>query len=233
MKLDPIESTERLYVRVAKRIADFIEQGTAKVGDKLPSERDLAEMLKVSRPTVREAMIALEVSGVIEVRTGSGIYVAGKAGKPRHAPKDDGIGPFDLLEIRSIIEPEAAALAAERMTKPQVKALRAIVEEMAAMGETPELEALDEQFHMALARGTENAAILSAIEWLWRLRTQSGISRGYHRLLLEEGVFPVIEEHRRIVDAIESGSGSAARQAMLAHLAAATEAAAQHFKSEA
>jgi len=113
VSLQPIPSSQRLYVRVAERIADLINEGQVKPGDKLPSERDLAEMLKVSRPTVREAMIALEVSGVIEVRTGSGIYVAGKAGKPRHAPKDDGIGPFDLLEIRSIIEPEAAALAAQ------------------------------------------------------------------------------------------------------------------------
>ena len=71
MKLTPIESQERLYVRVARRIAALVDNGEVKPGEKLPSERDLAEMLQVSRPTIREAMIALEVSGLIDVRTGS------------------------------------------------------------------------------------------------------------------------------------------------------------------
>ncbi|MYE86812.1 MAG: FadR family transcriptional regulator, partial [Gammaproteobacteria bacterium] len=75
MKLAPIESQQRLYVRVAQRIAELVANGEVKPGEKLPAERRLAEMLQVSRPTIREAMIALEVSGLIDVRTGSGIYV--------------------------------------------------------------------------------------------------------------------------------------------------------------
>ena len=70
-----LETDERLYVRIARRITGLMESGDFKAGEKLPSERDLATMLNVSRPSIREAMIALEVSGIIEVRTGSGIYV--------------------------------------------------------------------------------------------------------------------------------------------------------------
>lgn len=75
VKLEPLPSSERLYIRVARRIADLVKSGDVKPGDRLPSERVLADMLQVSRPSIREAMIALEVSGLIEVRTGSGIFV--------------------------------------------------------------------------------------------------------------------------------------------------------------
>ena len=126
MKLTPIEVSERLYVRVARRIADLVARGEVQPGDKLPSERDLAEMLKVSRPTIREAMIALEVSGLIEVRTGSGIYVRAHPDPSLDLVRDDGIGPFDILELRLMVEPDAAALAAERMTDAQIIRLREI-----------------------------------------------------------------------------------------------------------
>ena len=229
MKLEPIASSERLYVLVARRIADYIGQGNAQPGDKLPSERDLAERLNVSRPTVREAMIALEVSGVIEVRKGSGIYVA--SGGRSNPLRDEGIGPFHILELRLMVEPEAAALAAERMTPAQVQGLRDIVDDMARTAESPERETVDARFHVALAHGTENAAIVGTIEWLWNLRAQSAQSRGFHRTILSEGIYPVIDEHRAIVEAVASGSADAARQAMRDHLTAATEAAARHFGS--
>lgn len=231
MKLEPIEVTERLYVRVAKRIAELVSRSEVKPGEKLPSERDLAEMLQVSRPTIREAMIALEVSGLIEVRTGSGIYVRQNQDSALDLVKDEGIGPFEILELRAMIEPEAAALAAERMIDEQIDALREIVDEMAALDQTAEIETVDQKFHIHIARGTENAAIVGTIEWLWQLRSQSELSRGFHRTIIAEGVYPAIEEHRAVVAAIARRDPQAARRAMYDHLQAATRAAATHFET--
>ncbi len=232
MKLAPIEVTERLYVRVARRIAELIDSGQVGPGDKLPSERELAEMLKVSRPSIREAMIALEVSGVIEVRTGSGIYVVERQpASPAERVEDTGIGPFEIFELRQMIEPDAAALAAERMTDAQIAELKTLLEDMERHQDSPDLEAIDRRLHIAIAQGTENTALALTVEWLWDLRLQSGMSRGFHRAILDEGIYPALAEHREVVNAIASRDPEGARRAMRTHLEAATQAAATHFGS--
>ena len=232
MKLAPIESQQRLYVRVAQRIAELVANGEVKPGEKLPAERRLAEMLQVSRPTIREAMIALEVSGLIDVRTGSGIYVTQQGHPQRVTLDDEGIGPFELLELRLILEPEASALAAERITDSQLAALQDIFEEMRKFAGTPRIEEVDARFHVAIAEATENAAITQAVQWLWTLRNQSVLSSGFHSRILEEGIYPAVDQHKEILDALKIRSADAARKAMRAHLIAATEAAARHFGSE-
>ncbi len=231
IRFEPIESTERLYVKVARRIAGMVSSGSIAPGDKLPSERDLADMLKVSRPTIREAMIALEVSGIIDVRTGSGIYVA-QIRQPLGF-EDTGVGPFEILEMRLLIEPEACALAAERMTVAQLDEVKSIYAEMEQMDKTPDVEDVDRRFHTTIARSTENAAIAATIDWLWTLRAKSVQSKGFHRLILDEGVYPVLTEHGAVVAALEARDPAAARLAMRNHLDAATAAAAAHFKTEA
>ena len=163
MKLAPIEGQPRLYVRVARRIAELVANGEVKPGEKLPAERRLAEMLQVSRPTIREAMIALEVSGLIDVRTGSGIYVARQSHPQRITLDDEGIGPFELLELRLILEPQASALAAERITDEQLALLQEIFDEMRQFSGSPRVEEVDARFHVAIAEATENAAITQAV----------------------------------------------------------------------
>ncbi len=232
MKLAPIEGQPRLYVRVARRIAELVANGEVKPGEKLPAERRLAEMLRVSRPTIREAMIALEVSGLIDVRTGSGIYVAPQSHPQRITLDDEGIGPFELLELRLILEPQASALAAERITGEQLALLQGIFDEMRQFSGTPRVEEVDARFHVAIAEATENAAITQAVQWLWTLRNQSVLSSGFHRRILDEGIYPAVDEHKEILDALKSRSADAARTAMRAHLTAATEAAARHFGDE-
>jgi GntR family transcriptional repressor for pyruvate dehydrogenase complex len=231
VKLEPIETQERLYVRVARRIADLVSSGEVSTGDKLPSERDLAEMLQVSRPSIREAMIALEVSGVIEVRPGSGIYVADQSRQLSAVVADEGIGPFEILEMRLLIEPETCALAAERISDDQLEQLRKIYNEMGRTSGTSEVEAFDSQFHNLIAEATENTAIARTVSWLWVLRDQSELSRGFHRLIIKEGVYPVLDEHTAILKALENRNPGEARKAMRVHLEAATASAAQHFLS--
>ncbi|NBS95719.1 MAG: FadR family transcriptional regulator, partial [Betaproteobacteria bacterium] len=127
----PVEN-RRLYRQIADQIASLIDRGNYRLGTRLPPERDLAGQLGVSRPSVREALIALEVEGYVEVRMGSGVYVI----DPRQralSPKrmlDQETGPFELIVTRRLVESECAALAARAATPEQVAAIRASLEAM-------------------------------------------------------------------------------------------------------
>src|SRR5262245_27732006 len=128
----PLQAVEnrRLYRQIADQIAALIEKGEYSAGGRLPPERDLAKQLGVSRPSVREALIALEVEGYVEVRVGSGVYVhrARPAGRAAALPSET--GPFELIRARSLIEGECAALAAREATKAQVRAMEEALEAM-------------------------------------------------------------------------------------------------------
>jgi DNA-binding FadR family transcriptional regulator len=124
---DKSAEPQRLYRQIAKQVQDLIKSGAFAVGSRLPAERDLATQLRVSRPSVREALIALEVEGVIEVRTGSGIYVKSLGQRP--ASKSGSLntpaewGPLEVMRARFFIEAEIAALAAEHATATDLKAM--------------------------------------------------------------------------------------------------------------
>src|SRR5690242_137359 len=122
MPLQAVDS-RRLYRQIADQIARLIDGGEYAVGARLPPERDLAKQLGVSRPSVREASIALEVEGAVEVRVGSGVYVVGPqpAEAARTLPADS--GPFELIQARWPIEAECAAMAAKAATREQVRAM--------------------------------------------------------------------------------------------------------------
>src|SRR6187397_1893441 len=117
----PFHSIEprRLYRQIADQIRTLIKSGEFPAGARLPPERDLAKQLGVSRPSVREALIALEVEGLVEVRIGSGIYVLrrGRDAAPAVDVEHAGAGPFELLRARYVIETECAALAARSARK--------------------------------------------------------------------------------------------------------------------
>jgi DNA-binding FadR family transcriptional regulator len=110
MKLQAV-SNRKLYIQIADQIRDLIESGAAEPGRQLPSERDLAQDLGVSRPTVREALIALEVAGLIDIRVGVGAFVRGRNGGVEPLPEQNH-SPIEVMQARCIIEPEVAALAA-------------------------------------------------------------------------------------------------------------------------
>jgi GntR family transcriptional repressor for pyruvate dehydrogenase complex len=206
----------RLYERIADAIRAGLAEGRYGVGDRLPSERDLAQQFGVSRPTVREAIIALEVDGLVEVRTNSGVYVTAlhpQGGKPAEAD----VGPFELLEARRLFEAEIAAVAAAHIDEAGIESLRALV---AAMGSEDMLaaEAADREFHLQIARATENSAMERTVSMLWDARDQSP----QYKLLTEKGraagVAPRLSEHMRIVDALAKGDPADAREAMRDHL---------------
>ena len=140
MPLQPL-APRRLYRQIADQLRVLIDGGEFPAGARLPPERDLATQLGVSRPSVREALIALEVEGRVEVRMGSGIYVRAADPSARAATlTHEAESPLETIRARQLIESELAAYAALHMRRAQVASLReaiAVMEEEAAAGHTP------------------------------------------------------------------------------------------------
>jgi DNA-binding FadR family transcriptional regulator len=220
MKLEAV-SVQRLYLKIAKQLIQLIHTADIQPGERLPSERDLASRFNVSRPTIREAMIALEVSNTVEVRSGSGVYVLPQAKEDDLNSTEDFPGPYEILEARALIEGEAAALAAERMSNEDVQELGQLVGQLIAEIDNGDIEAAektDHLFHIKIARGGRNRAVLSSVDRLWKLRNESEIATVFHRHARNEGSTPSREEHQNILDAITRRDPAGARAAMVSHL---------------
>src|SRR5690349_10824126 len=158
----PLQAVEprRLYRQIADQLAELIARGEFPPGTRLPAERELAVSLGVSRTSVREAIISLEMSGLVEVRVGTGIFVVGaRDGAPR-AGVDGGPGPFELLSARKLVEGEIAALAARTAKPADVAALEQSVARLQAhTDDFARREAEDESFHRLLAKATGNGSL--------------------------------------------------------------------------
>jgi GntR family transcriptional regulator, transcriptional repressor for pyruvate dehydrogenase complex len=219
----PFHSIEprRLYRQIADQIRTLIRSGEFQAGARLPPERDLAKQLGVSRPSVREALIALEVEGLVEVRIGSGIYVlanatpTGEAANETDAPS----GPFELLRARYVVESECAALAAKSAKKAQLEAIEAALVDM----EREHLDgrqplAADRAFHLRIAEATGNGALVHVIKTLWDERTgplYRQLEHHYDNPALWQSA---MDEHRAVVKAIAAHDAVAAKSAMQRHL---------------
>lgn len=209
---------ERLYEHVKKDIAAKIAAGEYPVGTKFPSERLLSQAYAVSRPTLREALIALELDGQIEVRHGYGIMVTSAAPAGGKA-NDADVGPFELLESRRAIEAEVCALAAEHANSDDIQLLEALLDEMARTpDDIAKTEEVDRRFHLAIAQASRNSAMVAVVEQLWDMRQRSAQYGLMAQKAHAVGLGPVIEEHRTILDAIVSGDTEQARAAMRSHL---------------
>src|ERR1022692_1820082 len=163
--------TSRLYEQIVQQIEESIVKGDLKAGDQLPAERDLAQRFGVSRTAVREAVKALREKGLVEAYSGRGTFITDgttqavrqsldlmvKIGQPE--------GSTHLAEVRAILEPEIAALAAVRIQEPEIATMREAVAAMDRAGQDQEtyIEA-DLDFHLALAEGAANPLILSLLD---------------------------------------------------------------------
>lgn len=210
---------DRLYQDLARNLLDELASGLYPVGARLPAERELALKYKVSRPTVREAMIALEVQGLVEVKLGSGAYVRRVPGK-EDLPPGFNVSAFELTEARLMFEGEAAALAAAQISDEEVADIERLVHEIANENNDPGgSERADRAFHVAIARATRNSAIHDAIERLWNLRATSPEAALLHEKARTANIKPVVEEHTAILEALRARDPSGARAAMRNHLA--------------
>ncbi len=221
MLLQTVE-TQRLYQLVAEQIEKMIYSGQIEPGSRLPSERDLATQLGVSRPSVREAMIALEIAGLIEIKSGSGIYVRADimpVELPRSLSSDTSeAGPFEILEARLLLEPSIAAEAAKNATSEDIKKLRNVLDGMRAVSDPQTGLQHDRQFHFLVASSTKNMTVAKIVSDLWSHNftpMHSGLSNLTGLFHTEEMDY---KDHSEIVRQVELGSGSGARKAMREHL---------------
>ncbi|HEY5000062.1 MAG TPA: FadR/GntR family transcriptional regulator [Usitatibacter sp.] len=209
----------RLYRQIADQITALIDKGEYGSGKRLPPERDLAKQLGVSRPSVREALIALEVEGYVEVRMGSGVYVLGRrpASRAETLPADS--GPFELIKARWLIESECAALAAKLATKAQVRAMEEALDRMAAERDKGVMPlGSDRQFHLRIAEASGNSALALVVKTLWNQRMGPLFLRLEHHFDTPELWGVAIKEHRDIVSAIARHDAAGARAAMRHHM---------------
>jgi GntR family transcriptional regulator, transcriptional repressor for pyruvate dehydrogenase complex len=226
MEFTPIK-TKRLYEEIAEQIQQMISGGQLKPGDKLLSERILADKLQVSRVSVREAIRSMEMLGFIEIRQGEGTFI-------RDTNADDVIRPLamflavergsllDMFEVRRIFETATAALAAERATDEEVEQIGMLLEKMndrIKHGDSEKGEAYDGAYHYAVAEATHNNLLIKLLrtvheEW------SKAVSAGSQQLLLDSAsnAQKIIDQHTRVFEAIKAHDPATASQAMLEHV---------------
>jgi len=218
----PLQAVDnrRLYRQIADQIAALIEKGEYGPGQRLPPERDLAKQLGVSRPSVREALIALEVEGYVEVRVGSGVYVVGPpATAARGEPLPADSGPFELIKARWLIEAECAALAAREATKAQIRSMEEALDQMDSDRERGVVPlAADRLFHLRIAEASGNSALALVVKTLWDQRTGPLFLRLEHHFDTPALWGVAVREHREIVAAIARRDPGGARAAMRRHM---------------
>jgi GntR family transcriptional repressor for pyruvate dehydrogenase complex len=219
---DHAAEPKRLYRQVAGALRALISRDSYAAGSRLPPERQLALALKVSRPSVREALIALEVEGWIEVRMGSGIYVCdrGRENSGADAARQDPPGPLELLRARALVEGEVAALAATMANRTHIAGLEEAVRQMeaeAASGAVP-LQG-DRLFHLRLARITGNSTLVRVVAELFDQRSNPLSSRLGEHLEHSASWQSAVREHRQVIMALQCRDPAAAREAMQRHMA--------------
>ena len=213
----------RLYRQIAAQIETLIDSGEFPPGSRLPAERELAALLGVSRTSVREAIISLEIAGLVEVRVGTGIFVSAKHGPARvrrgSDEADAGPGPFELLAARKLVEGEIAALAARKATAADVAALGECVARMEGqLGDFAAREAADRDFHVGLAKATGNGSLELVVDTLWNQRAEMWrrTQQHFHTRKLAERT---LRDHAAILEAVARHDPEGARVAMHRHLA--------------
>jgi len=219
-----MSNKERLYITVFNEISSLIKEGDFPVGSRLPTERELAERFGVSRPTVREAIIALEAKEEVSVKAGSGVYVLGN-----HLVNDDfsrEISAFELLEARVLLEGEAAALAAKMIKPDELEELNKALQLIKTEGiEDSSSSGADRQFHSIISQATHNRVIAKQIDFLWDIQENlNHISRAHRSVCAKEDRRMRIADHIAIYDAIASGEPDNAREAMRSHFSDLLEA---------
>jgi GntR family transcriptional repressor for pyruvate dehydrogenase complex len=218
---------KRIFEQVIEQVNDLVRSEKFNPGDQLPPERQISEMMGVHRHSVREALKILEYMGVIETKAGSGTVISNlrKDILVERIKKASIFSPqaflLELVELRLILEPQLAALAAERATDVDLEAMKEAVEALERENETAgAMTDADEKLHSAIARATHNETISRVIgpvmEMLWEFRERLANTPLRRK--------KAIEEHKRIYEAIRRRSVKAAQARMKEHLARVREA---------
>lgn len=222
----PVE-TRRLYLQIADKLRALIDQQQLPPSARLPSERELAQTLGVSRPSVREALVALELEGRVEIRMGSGVYICAAPDSATHAGPHEtefGESPLEIMTARSVIEGAIAASVAPFAKPKALRALRDIYMTMSqevSSGLIP--LAADRAFHLAIAKMSGNDVLLRTVANLFDER-HSPLSSKLRGHFEGEGTWAAaLGEHKDILDALEARDPIQAQAMMQRHLKASYE----------
>jgi DNA-binding FadR family transcriptional regulator len=224
LRLPQVEPV-RLYRQIAALISDRIDEGLFAVGSLLPAERDLAEQLGVSRTSVREALIALEVSGKVSIRVGHGVQILQATPRLDHLAasavvSEGDIGPIQLMEARRLVEPRSAELAAANHNQSNLERIERAMQEHARAKSVKSIEYRDwdRTFHIEIAQASGNAALTLVVKTLWDYRRKPMFEKIEELLMGPDRLDETAAEHGRIFEAIAAGDRTRARGAMKAHL---------------
>lgn len=216
----PFQAT-KVFEYIAAHIERQIMQGELRTGDRLPTERELAEQFHASRTAVREAMKTLAQKGLVDLRPGRGTIVIDNTSQAMRESLDRLMrvnhrdSETALVEVREILEPGIAALAAARATEEDIAELQAAVAAMDEhLADADAFIAADNQFHLVLARATQNALILTLIDPIMALLSE----QRKHIFGVPGGPERGQEHHKLLLDAMLRHDPEAAREAMRAHL---------------
>ena len=223
MIIKPIK-TQKIYEQIVDQIGQLVAEGHLKPGDRLPSERELVERFQVSRASIREAISALEMMGLIEVRSGEGTYI-------RQVNIDSVVAPLawmlfiekdtdlELYEARKILEVQAAGLAAERAEEDEINEMFEALEVMRMDLQKQRLgEDADHNFHYAIARATHNKILfrlMNTISDTMRKTLKTSRSKLYEDKNTPEKLY---KEHYFLYEAIKNHDVERAQKLMLDHL---------------
>ncbi|MGL6312858.1 GntR family transcriptional regulator [Vibrio sp. WXL103] len=222
----------RRYVAIGKDIRNELQSAEYKVGDRLPTEREIGEQYGVSRTVIREAIIMLELEGLVEVRKGSGVYLIAKPDE-QGADKADAstepmgfaategdIGPFEMLQGRQLIESNIAEFAAINITKNEIFEMRKVLNEERKLVEAGEpSDEQDKQFHVLIANATKNTLLIEISSAMWARRAESKMWAQLHTHI-ESSTYRLkwLEDHSAILMALQRKDSQAAKKAMWQHL---------------
>jgi GntR family transcriptional repressor for pyruvate dehydrogenase complex len=210
----------RLYQQIADQVRLLVLEGRYLPGARLPAERELAQQLGVSRPSLREALIALEIEGAIEIRMGSGIYVL-TSGKPVSSGRSLGESPTELMQARALIESALIVQATAAMKDETIGLLQQVLTTMRAeiaAGRKPIEQ--DRQFHLAIAQQAGNAVLAEIVADLFDERHSPMSERIRGRFETPESWVIALREHEAVVFALDARDPLAAQAAMHSHLTA-------------
>lgn len=223
MNLFEPSKDKKLYQEVAITIAQKLQNKEYLPGERLPSERTLAELLSVSRATIREAVIALEILGYVEIQTGSGIYVTHtpsihKDLATSHQLQHD-VTPYEFLELRLLIEPDFAAMAASEATESDIETLKQLKKDTEQIRSLREYYFFDKKFHHLIARLTKSSLANTITSSIWDKAEKSLIPANFNKHFVTRKSWEIsLIEHNEIIDAIIEKDPKMAKNAMHSHL---------------
>lgn len=226
---DTLDKKMTLTESVTAQLKNYIDQANLHPGDPLPKEKELCDQFNASRTVIREALATLKADGMVVAKHGVGFFVASPAIAPYHKPSGFDLGSLNnvssvlnVLELRKGVEAEAASIAALRRSPAQEAHIQECFEKLRTALETEEIDSSlpDYQFHQAVAKATNNPVYISFLEYVIQTALAQAFEIGYgaNEARRLDRIEMLLDEHRKIVDAISEQSPDKARMAMHDHL---------------